>query len=198
MTSGSHPGSRGVDGGRVGDEDVFLQSQSVINASAVGASSSTLSSTGKKSSSTGQQQLLRPSLRDKEAEKEANKSMAVAFAADADPDGLLDRRILKKLASAMNTIEEKRKVAERESASSAKGKIDLQHAMARRASLARLMTTIATNADQAFAGTLKSSSELPPISSTSSSSSLDAGSSSIMNSDIRPGLTIYTQKPRLR
>jgi len=189
---GSPPPSRGG-----GGEDGGQFSQSII----ASGPATTSNSTSKSSSSSSSVVLLRPSLRDKEAEKESNKSMALTFAAEADPEGVLDRRILKKLASTMNTIEEKRKTAERESATSAKGKIDLQQAMARRASLARLMTSIATNADQAFAGTFKSSSssssDLP---SSSSSSTLDADSSMLLtgSTDARPGLSIYTQKPRLR
>ena len=193
---GSPPPSRGGGGG---GEDGGQFSQSITaNGPATPSSNSTSKSSS--SSSSSLVLLLRPSLRDKEAEKESNKSMALTFAAEADPEGVLDRRILKKLASTMNTIEEKRKTAERESATSAKGKIDLQQAMARRASLARLMTSIATNADQAFAGTFKSSSSSSDLSSSSSSSTLDAGSSMLMmgSTDARPGLSIYTQKPRLR
>jgi hypothetical protein len=187
----SPPASRGTDTGHVASGHF---TQSTIN-----VPSQSSSSTPKATKLTSSSVILRPSLRDKEAAKESNKSIALSFAAEADSDGLLDRRILKKLASTMNTIEEKCKAAEKSEkdggSNGAQGKIDLQQAMARRASLARLMNSIATNAEQAFAGTFKSTA--PEISSSSSFSS--SSSSTSDGGDVRPGsLTAYTQKPRLR
>jgi hypothetical protein len=188
MIGNSPPASRGTDTGHVASGHLTQSTMNIPSQS----SSSTPKATKLTSSSSV---ILRPSLRDKEAAKESNKSIALIFAAEADSDGILDRKILKKLASTMNTIEEKCKAAEKSEkdggSSVAQGKIDLQQAMARRASLARLMNSIATNADQAFAGTFKSTA--PEISSSSSSSSTSDGG------DVRPGsLTVYTQKPRLR
>jgi hypothetical protein len=94
---------------------------------------------------------LSKSAREKQAEAAANRSISAQFAAEADPEGLLDRRLIKRLAAAMEGVEDRRRAAERAGgAATAKGRIDLQRAMARRASIARLMSGIASDAEAAF------------------------------------------------
>jgi hypothetical protein len=94
---------------------------------------------------------LSKSAREKQAEAAANRSISAQFAAEADPEGLLDRRLIKRLAAAMEGVEDRRRAAEKAGgAATAKGRIDLQRAMARRASIARLMSGIASDAEAAF------------------------------------------------
>lgn len=141
-------------------------------------------------------------------------SASAAFAAEADPDGMLDRRLIKKLASEMENMEGKRRAAEQQ-ASTAKGKLQLQKAMQRRASLARLMTGIAINPVATFANGGKGDSASAGISTAPGADAAAAASASAVTSSgelhghasfggkaggasASSGLAVYTTRPRLR
>ena len=135
--------------------------------------------------------LVLKSARDKEVAAAASRSVSSTLAAEADPDGLLDRRLIKRLAAAMDSVEERRREAER-NAASAKGKIDLQQAMARRASIARLMSDIATSAETAFgAGGGANAAGAGANSTRETGDDSIGGARSV-------GLEAYTNRPRLR
>jgi hypothetical protein len=123
-------------------------------------------------------------------------SLAAGLAAELDPDGVLDRRFLKKLADQVGHIEHRKKEAENK-ATTLKGKIALQKAMQRRASLARLMTGIATNAAGAAAGTSGGGGggDAAAAAANAGGDGSTYSPGSILSS---PGLAIYTTRPKLR
>jgi len=136
-------------------------------------------------------------------------SIASIIAQDVDPDGLLDRKLIKRLAKEMDTVEIKRKEAESHAAT-ATGRIALQKALQRRTSLARLMTGIATNPIATFANSGRG--ELQPTPATTNVGNtklIDVSSTETMKNDsmlgnngsvvqLLSGLAIYTTRPKLR
>lgn len=135
-------------------------------------------------------------------------SIASIIAQDVDPDGLLDRKLIKRLAKEMDTVEVKRKQAEVHAAT-ATGRIALQKALQRRTSLARLMTGIATNPIATFANSGRG--ELQPTTTNlgNTKSLSDTLSTETMKNDqmlgnngsvaqLLSGLAVYTTRPKLR